>query len=212
MSSYRVFSYFNHCLALLAVTLMASSHSVLAAENNVETETAIDCSTVTVDYQDDPTLTRQEKLALMAKALDDSLNKFELCQLSQSSSANGGAAGGSGGAAAGSGSNNGGEGTESSAASNGQGPSIASDAMQGTETEATENTATGSASNAQQQDATSEQNTSSAAVGNGKIPEDIPSADNDDAIAAQIRKAAELETDPEIREKLWDEYRKYKGM
>ena len=40
----------------------------------------------------------------------------------------------------------------------------------------------------------------------------LPSANNDDAIAAQIRLAAEAEQDPEIKKKLWNEYRKYKGM
>ncbi|MEX0615839.1 MAG: hypothetical protein WD177_08020, partial [Methylophaga sp.] len=53
---------------------------------------------------------------------------------------------------------------------------------------------------------------SPASARNGAIPEDIPAANNDDAIAAQIRLAAESETDPEIREKLWNEYRKYKGL
>jgi hypothetical protein len=33
---------------------------------------------------------------------------------------------------------------------------------------------------------------------------------DDDIVARQIRKAAESEPDPELRQKLWDEYRKYK--
>jgi tRNA splicing ligase len=47
---------------------------------------------------------------------------------------------------------------------------------------------------------------------NGELPEDIPSAKNDDALAAQIRYAAENETDPIKRKQLWNEYRKYKGL
>ena len=47
---------------------------------------------------------------------------------------------------------------------------------------------------------------------NGKLPEDIPSADNDSALAAQIRYAAENETDPVKKAQLWNEYRKYKGL
>ena len=35
--------------------------------------------------------------------------------------------------------------------------------------------------------------------------------DNDDVVARQIREAAESETDPELKEKLWAEYRKYKA-
>lgn len=41
-------------------------------------------------------------------------------------------------------------------------------------------------------------------------PPDIPSGDDDDVVARQIREAAMNEDDPELREKLWEEYRKYK--
>ena len=34
---------------------------------------------------------------------------------------------------------------------------------------------------------------------------------NDDVVARQIREAAEKETDPELKEKLWAEYKKYKA-
>lgn len=42
------------------------------------------------------------------------------------------------------------------------------------------------------------------------VPADIPDGSDDDVVARQIREAAQRETDPELREKLWDEYRKYK--
>ena len=42
------------------------------------------------------------------------------------------------------------------------------------------------------------------------IPPDIPSAEGDDIIARQLREAAIKEKDPDLRAKLWDEYRKYK--
>lgn len=45
----------------------------------------------------------------------------------------------------------------------------------------------------------------------GAVPEDIPDAKDDDIIARQLREAAMNETDPELREKLWEEYRRYKG-
>jgi hypothetical protein len=35
-------------------------------------------------------------------------------------------------------------------------------------------------------------------------------SDDDDVVARQLREAAEQETDPEVKEKLWEEYRKYK--
>jgi hypothetical protein len=43
------------------------------------------------------------------------------------------------------------------------------------------------------------------------VPADIPSGTDDDVVARQIREAATRETDPELREKLWEEYRKYKN-
>ncbi len=42
------------------------------------------------------------------------------------------------------------------------------------------------------------------------VPDDIPDARDDDIIARQLREAAMQEQDPELREKLWEEYRKYK--
>ncbi|MXY14598.1 MAG: hypothetical protein F4Y53_02780 [Proteobacteria bacterium] len=41
-------------------------------------------------------------------------------------------------------------------------------------------------------------------------PADIPSGDDDDVVARQLREAAQKERDPMLRDKLWDEYRKYK--
>lgn len=43
-------------------------------------------------------------------------------------------------------------------------------------------------------------------------PEDIPSGRDDDVVARQLREAAMREPDPELREKLWDEYRNYTGL
>jgi hypothetical protein len=43
-------------------------------------------------------------------------------------------------------------------------------------------------------------------------PDDIPQGDDDDVVARQLREAAMREPDPEIRERLWDEYRKYRGL
>ena len=51
-----------------------------------------------------------------------------------------------------------------------------------------------------------------AAGGNGPntVPADIPDGSDDDIVARQLREAAQKETDPELREKLWQEYRDYK--
>ncbi len=42
------------------------------------------------------------------------------------------------------------------------------------------------------------------------VPRDIPDGSDDDVVARQLREAAEKETSPALREKLWEEYRKYK--
>ncbi len=41
-------------------------------------------------------------------------------------------------------------------------------------------------------------------------PADIPDGSDDDVVARQLREAAEKETDPELKAKLWEEYRRYK--
>jgi len=43
-------------------------------------------------------------------------------------------------------------------------------------------------------------------------PPDIPDGDDDDVVARQLREAAMREPDPAVRERLWEEYRKYKGI
>ena len=43
------------------------------------------------------------------------------------------------------------------------------------------------------------------------MPTDVPDARDDDIVARQLREAATRESDPVLREKLWQEYRKYKS-
>ena len=45
-----------------------------------------------------------------------------------------------------------------------------------------------------------------------RTPDDIEVMIDDDIVAKQLREAALAEEDPELRERLWEEYRKYKGM
>ncbi|MCG8368918.1 MAG: hypothetical protein MJA32_00235, partial [Proteobacteria bacterium] len=45
-----------------------------------------------------------------------------------------------------------------------------------------------------------------------RTPDDIEAVIDDDVVAKQIREAALAEEDPELRERYWEEYRKYKGM
>jgi hypothetical protein len=43
-----------------------------------------------------------------------------------------------------------------------------------------------------------------------RVPKDVGDGKDDDVVARQLREAAMKEDDPELREKLWDEYREYK--
>lgn len=47
--------------------------------------------------------------------------------------------------------------------------------------------------------------------GAGAVPPDVGDGRDDDLVARQIREAAMKEQDPAIREKLWEEYRRYKA-
>jgi hypothetical protein len=48
------------------------------------------------------------------------------------------------------------------------------------------------------------------ATGSGAAGSAIPDGSDDDIVARRLRKAAEQETDPELKEKLWKEYIEYK--
>ena len=51
---------------------------------------------------------------------------------------------------------------------------------------------------------------SSQRQGNSGAPPGTPDGNDDDVVARQLREAAEKETDPVLKKKLWEEYRKYK--
>lgn len=54
---------------------------------------------------------------------------------------------------------------------------------------------------------------SSASTGQAfPAPDDIPTGRDDDIVARQLREAATHEPDPQLREALWEEYRKYTGI
>ncbi|MDT8311891.1 MAG: hypothetical protein RQ732_10630 [Methylophaga sp.] len=171
---------------------------MLIADDKKTTEPG--CGQAEIRYLDDPSLSRAERIKLMEKAFYDSINRFEACERanqSSSSNANNNSGGGSGADAG-----------QSDGLS--ENNATASQEMQGTEPALEIPPPM-----AEQDMQDSEYGTttrSPASARNGAIPQDIPAANNDDAIAAQIRLAAESETDPEIREKLWNEYRKYKGL
>ena len=135
-------------------------------------------------------LTDEEISALHDARHLASLNQFERCI----SGVAGGGQGGGQGAGAGA----------------GQG-SIAASGLSGTQTAATA-VAEPPPADAEQTPPTQQTQEPIEAQGPGRAPIDIPPADNDGALAAQIRRAAETETDPVRRDRLWNEYRKIKGL
>lgn len=279
----------------------------------------IDCTDVTIDYQNDPNLTEAEKLALMDQAFQQSLSKFDLCQTNSqidpqdtaaptdaSASADSQSAGQSHSQSA---SESSSESTSESASDGASSSDAAAEAAAQAEANANAaNAANASAANADTTD--QEQSPSAASTGqsstsgassssvpvqsvatsditgpeapppgasqsdrasgnsrsdgisqgsvatsdmqgtepvpeapilgsssgarstasvegdtqdqanragqrvlnNGKLPEDIPPADNDSVLEGQIRQAAINEKDPAVQKKLWNEYRKYKGL
>ncbi len=189
---------------------------------------AIDCSKIDIDYVDRPEMTQQERLEVMNNAFFESVNRFELCNLSaqtssqsdstnqqqQSADSGSGQAGEEGNGQEG---GQGNEGEMQGAESNEMAmESVASPLMTGTELESAETSFESSdAPSDESQIIEKELDESVAAYTGGKngaLPEDIPDVNNDDAVAAQIKRAAEIEKDPVKKEKLWNEYRKYKGL
>jgi hypothetical protein len=45
-----------------------------------------------------------------------------------------------------------------------------------------------------------------------RTPDDIPDLVSEDIVAKQLREAALSEDDPELRERLWEEYRLYNDL
>ena len=168
-------------------------------------ELSVDCANVQIDYSDDPTLTRGERIHKMDKSLSKSLDNFKLCNQETKKIETNVANDNSGGA---------GEATRNSKAEN-MGEAIASSTISGTELPAAKDDAQEESEDSLALQTINNKNGNyqgSVSTANGKHPDDIPSANNDSALAAQIRRAAVNETDPIKRKLLWDEYRKYKGL
>jgi len=190
-------------IMLMGICSQTSAEEALGA--------SIDCSQVAINYIDRSDMTHSERLEAMDKAFFESVNRFESCHLSnqssssQASSSSESASTGSDAATGGSESNE--SGVES----------VASPLMTGTETESSLPPSGSPEDSGMLENAPESAGNEAFAIyagssGSGALPEDIPVANNDDAVAAQIRLAAELEKDPIKKQKLWNEYRKYKGL
>ena len=164
---------------------------------------SIDCSDVEINYVDNPEWTHSERLKAMDRAFFKSVDRFELCNLSNQSSSSP-----SSSSASASGTNQ----ASSNGSESGSG-SVANQEITGTETESTLSQDNSSENSNEPENANNESvKVNGGSTTNGVKPKDIPATDNDDVIAAQIRLAAEIEKDPVKKEKLWNEYRKYKGL
>jgi hypothetical protein len=227
----RVKRYPDSVLILLALTTLAMALTSFDAvsqslrEGNISS--ADDCTQITINYTLDGQLTREEAISRMDEAFYESLNQFDSCQMSRSA-ASGGASAGSGASGSGDGNSSGSQSASSSAeGSAGSGGSqsslsstrsVASPNLSGTDTAVSDSSISAAAKTQASivSKATDKLHktgkTGDLPVGSGKIPEDIPPSDNDSILEAQIRQAAMNEADPGTREKLWREYRKYKGL
>ena len=165
----------------------------------------VDCSEVKIKYADAAELTKAEKITLMDKELFRSLSKFDDCKISQTNL-----------------SSSGGNTSSEGFGQNARGGSVASSDMSGTESPITQaessnvegdviNTASSVSMRGANQDVNESQPKLPQSADNGKIPEDLIDADNDSVLQAQIRQAAINEKDSQVRARLWNEYRKYKG-
>ncbi len=175
----------------------------------------IDCTEMEINYIDRPDMTHSERLEAMDRAFYESVNRFELCNLSnQSSSLSESESSANQGSSAGAETATGGAESESSESGF---ESVASPLITGTETESNIPVSDFPEDSSMPENAPDNAGDEAVVIygssaANGALPEDIPDANNDDVVAAQIRLAAEIEKDPVKKEKLWNEYRKYKGL
>lgn len=153
-----------------------------------------DCTVIELEPKVDPNLTTQENIQRLTEKFFESVNTVQHCEPPN-------AAGGAGGGATASSDLSGSEAVISAV------PLAASEST---------NDADLSAIQEDIEKVLSDSSDAAAAeTKDGKnraLPDDIPSSDNDSVFEAQIRAAAENETDPEVKKKLWNEYRKYKGL
>lgn len=181
----------------------------------------------------DSSLTRQENVARLERALYGSLNEADA---RRNAGANGGgglsASSGMGVGQSGSGNVAGSDEEATEAANGGLVVSIASSEIAGTEkasqdraappalagvagleteTQAGEAPAGGGLGDREGTNRRGKLAGVGSALDEGEM-KDIPAADNDSVLAAQIRAAAEREQDPQKRACLWKEYRRYKGL
>ncbi len=216
---------------LAAYIALGASPAVSRAD---DLSTVHDCSEVILTHDRDDTLTREERIMRMEQAFDESLTRFEACDVKGTGAAG---TGGLSGDEASQGQSRGGNTAGMSSSDSAADPGGLSGDEPLKQEEADErlpddipsaDTDDDTAARLRQK-AEAEQDPEKQVRlwneyrrykglpewqphGSGTPPSDIPPADNDDVVAAQIRQAAEAEQDPGKKAKLWNEYRRYKGL
>ena len=162
-----------------------------------------ECDDLSVNYEEDQFLTKREQIEMMDEALIASLDKFESCIKSQSNLINN-------------------DNSNPSNSTSFESQELSGNASSTGSEELSENMDSDTNSSELDESQLSYENESNNDIqstgknenfgSNGKLPEDIPQDDNDDVLAKQIKNAALKEKDPEKREKIWNEYRKYKNL
>lgn len=167
--------------------------------------------------------TDAEKIALLDAELGSSLSEFdekllreqkELAEKSRSASTGESGGGpGSGNGASGTAGEGQSEKAEGEAASNATGTTAGKSGESAQQKDSAEQAEAGGEAAGGNDRVASAGSASDAGSDAGKTPRppDIPDGRDDDIVARQLREAAETEQDPELRDKLWEEYRKYKN-
>ena len=189
---------------------------IIIVDKKLVANNSIDCTESNLEsMQSDFVLTLEEEIAMMDKQLSSSLNKFEKCvdedykvkKNSESSNSESSSSESSNSESSSSESSNT---SNSNSSSNNleEKKSVPSESISGAEgsIESTES------NNIEKNNGQISQGMSDVTLDNGKIPDDIPEDANDSALEKQIRRAAIKAKDPEKKKRLWNEYRKYKGL
>jgi hypothetical protein len=210
-----------------SLTIWSVFAFMLCALSGINSAFAIEVGAVTIDCEEfkastrpDHPETEEERTARLMRDFDLSLLYFDRCIEQIELIASGGSTGGGG--VAGSGGSAGGEaGSTGDGADGESGDAGAQGARQDpADADGGDGAGTGQASAAAQEPSTGtgqvppdDLTTTGEFNGrNGGAPADIPNGRDDDIVASQIRQAAMESTDPVARKRLWDEYRKYKGI
>jgi hypothetical protein len=204
MKQQRLLCQWLAALAVVFVPLLGSGQESGSEEAKKKTETTSPPSDLT------SVETSEERREGLDRELDSSLSEFdalilkeqEILEQKREASAAAGGGGGAGTAeVGGDGGEEGGEGAEGeeeTEASEARGTGTSKDDPSGEEVAAEEG--------ARPEGSEAE----TGEISNGRIPPDVGDGSDDDIVAGQLREAAMKEEDPELREKLWDEYRAYK--